>query len=50
MRYTIASLVFIVWLLGLARIYNIGWYVHVLLVVALALVYVELLSERRTVS
>lgn len=50
MRYTIAALVFIVWLLGLAGIYNIGWYVHVLLVVSLGLIYLELISGRRTVG
>jgi hypothetical protein len=50
MRYTIAALLFIVWLLGLAGIYNIGWFVHVLLVGALVLVYFELLSGRRVTS
>ena len=50
MRYTIAALVFIVWLLGLAGIYSIGWYVHVLLIVSLGLIYLELISGRRTAS
>lgn len=50
MRYTIAGFLLIVWMLGLAGIYSIGWFVHVPLVGALALIYVELLSGRRTAS
>jgi uncharacterized protein DUF5670 len=50
MRYIIAVLLFIVWLLGLAGIYSIGWFVHLLLVGALVLVYLELLSGRRVTS
>jgi Family of unknown function (DUF5670) len=50
MRYIVAVILFIVWLCGLAGIYSIGWFVHVLLVGALALVYLELLSGRRVTS
>ena len=50
MRSIIAVLLFIAWGLGLAGIYSIGWFVHVLLVGALVLVYFELPSRRHATS
>jgi Family of unknown function (DUF5670) len=50
MRYIIAGILLVVWMLGLAGIYSIGWFVHVPLVGSLALIYVELLSGRRATS
>jgi hypothetical protein len=49
MLYTIAVILFVLWLLGLVGGYAIGAFVHVLLVVAVVLVLVQLLSGRRLV-
>jgi uncharacterized membrane protein YtjA (UPF0391 family) len=50
MLYTIAVILLIAWLVGLAGIYTIGAFVHVLLVVAIVLFLVGLLSGRRTLA
>ena len=49
MLYTIAVILLIAWVLGLVGTYTIGAFVHVLLVLAIALVVMGLLSGRRTV-
>ena len=49
MLYTIAVILLIAWLLGIAGTYTIGAFVHVLLVIALVLFVVGLLSGRRTI-
>lgn len=49
MLYTLAVILLIAWLLGLVGTYQIGAFVHVLLVIALVLFIVGLLSGRRTV-
>ena len=49
MLYTIAVILLIAWVLGLVGTYTIGAFVHVLLVIAIALVVMGLLSGRRTV-
>jgi uncharacterized membrane protein YtjA (UPF0391 family) len=50
MLYTIAVILLIAWLLGMVGTYTIGGFVHVLLVVALALFVVRLLSGRRSLA
>ena len=47
MLYTIAVVLIILWLLGLATSYTMGGVIHVLLVVALILVLVNVLSNRK---
>ena len=49
MLYTIAVILLIAWVLGLVGTYTIGAFVHVLLVLAIALVVMGLVSGRRTV-
>ena len=49
MLFTIAVILFVLWLLGVVGTYTIGAFVHVLLVVALVLFVLGLLSGRRTV-
>jgi hypothetical protein len=49
MLYTIAVILLIAWLLGVAGTYTIGGIVHALLVIAVVLFVVGLLSGRRTV-
>jgi hypothetical protein len=48
MLYTIAVILLVAWLLGIAGTYTIGAFVHVLLVVALVLFVVGLVSGRRS--
>jgi len=50
MLYTIAVVLLIIWLLGLAGTFAIGPVVHVLLVVALVLFVAGLLSGRRSLA
>ena len=47
MLYTIAIVLFVLWLLGLVSGYTIGAFIHVLLVLALILVLVQFLRGRR---
>jgi hypothetical protein len=47
--YTIAVILLILWVLGLASGYTIGAFIHVLLVIAVVLFVVGLLSGRRVV-
>ena len=49
MLFTLAIILFVLWLLGVVGTYTIGAIVHVLLVVALVLFVLGLLSGRRTV-
>jgi hypothetical protein len=50
MLYTLAVILLIAWLLGIAGTYTIGAFVHVLLVAAGVLFVVGLLSGRRTLA
>jgi hypothetical protein len=49
MLFTLAVILFVLWLLGVVGTYTIGAIVHLLLVVALVLFVLGLLSGRRTV-
>lgn len=50
MLYTIAVILLIAWLLGIVGTYTIGAFVHMFLVVALALFLVGLVSGRRSMA
>jgi hypothetical protein len=50
MLYTIAVILLVAWLLGLAGTYAIGSFVHLLLVVAIILFIVKQLSGRRALG
>jgi hypothetical protein len=50
MLYTIAVVLLLVWLLGIAGTFTIGPLIHVLLIVALVLFVVGLLSGRRSLA
>jgi hypothetical protein len=45
--YTVAVVLLVLWLLGMATGYTIGAFIHVLLVVALVLLLVQVISGRR---
>ena len=47
MLYTIAVVLIILWLLGLATSYTMGGVIHVLLVVALIMVLANFISGRK---
>jgi len=47
MLYTIAVVLLILWLLGLVTSYTVGGFIHVLLVIAIAVVLIRIISGRR---
>ena len=49
MLYTLAVILLIAWLIGLAGVYTVGAFVHVLLVIAIILFIAGLVSGRRPV-
>lgn len=48
MLWTIAVVLLVLWVLGLVSSYTLGGFIHVLLVVALAVFVIQLLQGRRT--
>lgn len=49
MLWTIIVVLFVLWALGLATSYTMGGLVHVLLVLALAVIVINLIRGRRTI-
>jgi len=49
MLWTIFVILLVIWLLGLVTSYTLGGFIHILLVVALAVLLIELLTGRRAV-
>ena len=49
MLYTIALVLGVLWLLGLVTGYTAGYYIHILLVVAVVMVLFNLIQGRRTI-
>jgi hypothetical protein len=47
--WTIAVILFILWLVGLISSYTMGGFIHVLLVLAVIVIIVELIQGRRTI-
>jgi hypothetical protein len=50
MLETIAVLLILMWLLGMVTSYTLSGFIHLLLLIALAVIVVRLLSGRRVVS
>ena len=50
MLYTLAVILLIAWLLGIAGTYSIGPLVHALLVIAVVLFVVKMLGRRRLMA
>lgn len=46
MLYTVAVVLLILWLLGLVSAYTIGGFIHVLLVLAIAMVLIRIIGGR----
>jgi hypothetical protein len=49
MLYTIAVILVVLWLLGLVTSYTMGGFIHVLLVIAIAVVLFNLFTGRKAV-
>ena len=49
MLWTVVVVLFVLWALGLATSYTLGGLVHVLLVLALAMIVVNLVRGRRSI-
>jgi len=47
MLWTIAVVLFILWLLGLVSSYTIGGFIHILLVLAVIVILVNIIQSRR---
>jgi len=49
MLWTIFVILLVLWLLGLVSAYTLGGFIHILLVVALAVLLIQLITGRRAV-
>ena len=49
MLYTIAVVLVILWLLGLVSSYTVGGLIHILLVIAIAVVLLRVISGRKPI-
>jgi hypothetical protein len=49
MLWTIFVVLLVLWLLGLVSSYTMGGFIHILLVVAIAVLLIQLISGRRAV-
>jgi hypothetical protein len=49
MLWTLFVILLVLWLLGLVSAYTFGGFIHILLVVALAILVIQLISGRRVV-
>ena len=47
MLWTLAVILFVLWLLGLVSSYTLGGFIHILLVVAIIIVIVRVIQGRR---
>ena len=47
MLYTIAVILFVLWLLGLVSSYTMGGFIHILLVIAVIVIILQLISGRK---
>jgi hypothetical protein len=49
MLFTIAIILIVLWLVGLIAFPVIGWFIHILLVIAIILILVRLISGEKVV-
>jgi hypothetical protein len=49
MLWTIFVILLVLWLLGLVTSYTLGGFIHILLVIAIAVALIQLISGRRAV-
>jgi F0F1-type ATP synthase assembly protein I len=48
MLWTIFVVLLVLWLVGLVSFHAVGWYIHLLLVLALVVLLIQLITGRRT--
>ncbi len=46
MLITIAIILLILWILGVVGVYSIGWFIHILLVVAIVMFLIRIIQGR----
>jgi hypothetical protein len=49
MLWTIFIILLVLWLLGMVSSYTFGGFIHVILVIAVAVLVIQLISGRRTI-
>ncbi len=49
MLWTIFVILLVLWLLGLVTSYTLGGFIHILLIVALAVLLIQLITGRRAI-
>ena len=49
MLWTISVILIVLWLLGLVSGYTMGYYIHILLVIAIVIVLVRIIQGRRPI-
>lgn len=49
MLWTIFVILLVLWLLGLVTSYTLGGFIHILLVIAVAVLLIQLISGRRAI-
>ena len=49
MLWTIFIILLVLWMLGLVTAYTLGGFIHILLVIAVAVLLIQLISGRRAV-
>jgi hypothetical protein len=47
MLWTIAVILFVLWLLGMVSSYTLGGFIHILLVIAIVIIVINLIQGRR---
>jgi hypothetical protein len=50
MLITIAVILIVLWILGVVGVYTIGWFIHILLIVAIILFLVRIIQGRNPVA
>jgi len=50
MLMTIAIVLLILWFLGVIGVYTIGWFIHILLVVAIIMFLIRIIQGRNPIS
>jgi len=49
MLYTIAAILFVLWLVGLVSSYTMGGFIHLLLVIAVIVIVIQLITGRKVI-
>lgn len=50
MLITIAIILLVLWLLGVVGVYTIGWFIHILLVVAVVMFLVRIIQGKNPIE